>query len=86
MKSFEILLCIATGQRDQALFNMNIDLMMFEADKVIPELLKQSRARYHLKPMVPLRYSDQEICVASHLEQYIENLRTFGKKVFINFV
>ena len=86
MKSFEILLCIATGQRDQALFNMNIDLMMFEADKVIPELLKQSRARYHLKPMVPLRYPDQEICVASHLEQYIKNLRTFGKKVFINFV
>ena len=86
MKSLEIFLCIATGQRDQALFNMNIDLMLFEADEVIPELLKQSRARHHLKPMVPLRYPDEEICVVSHLEQYIENLRTFGKKVFINFV
>ena len=29
-----VLLCITTGQRDQTLFYMNIDLMMFEADKV----------------------------------------------------
>ena len=58
-----ILLCIRTGQRDQSLFYKNIELMMFEADKItvfVPELLKQS-----------LRYPDQEICIVSHLEQYI---------------
>ena len=67
-----------------------IDLMIFEADKVILfilELLKQSRARHHLKPMVLLRYPDQEICVVSHLEQYtssidIEVIRT----VFFYFI
>ena len=53
-----ILLCITTGQRDQTLFNMNIDLMMFEADKVtifVPELLIQSRPGHHLEPMGLLR-------------------------------
>ena len=29
-----ILLCITTGQRDQILFNMNIDFMIFEANKI----------------------------------------------------
>ena len=54
---------------------MNIDLMMFEVDKVttfVPELLKQSRPENHLEPMVLLRYSDQEICAVSDLEQHIE--------------
>ena len=69
-----ILLCIRTGQRDQSLFYKNIELMMFEADKItvfVPELLKQSHPGHHLEPMVFLRYPDQEICIVSHLEQYI---------------
>ena len=55
---------------------------MFEADKVtyfVPELLKQSRPGHHLDPMVLLRYPDQEICVASHLEQYIEKTKDLRK-------
>ena len=86
-----ILLCITTGQRDQTLFYMNIDLMMFEADKVtifVPELLKQSRPGHHLDPMVLLRYPDQEICVVSHLEQYIEKTKDLRKdqNLLISFV
>ena len=53
-----ILLCITTGQRDQTLFFMNIDLIKFEVDKVtifVPELLKQSRPGHHLEPMAILR-------------------------------
>ena len=49
--------------------------MMFEADNVtifVLELLKQSCPGHHLEPMVLLRYPDQEICVVSHFEQYIE--------------
>ena len=70
---------------------MNIDLMIFEADKVIlfiPELLKQSRARHHLKAMVLLRYPDQEICVVSDLEQDAEKPKDLRKdrNLFINFV
>ena len=37
---------------------LNIDIMMFKADKVtifVPELLKQSRSGHHLAPMVLLR-------------------------------
>ena len=48
---------------------------MFEADKVttfILELFKRSCPGHHLEPMVLLRYPDQEICVVSHFEQYIE--------------
>ena len=77
-----ILLCITTGQRDQTLFYMNIDLMKFEEDKVtifVPELLKQSRPGQHLEPMVILRYPDQKICVLSHLEQYIEKTKDLRK-------
>ena len=72
------LLCITTGQRDQLLFYMKKDLMKFEADRVtifVPELFKQSRPGHHLEPMVILRYPDQEICVLSHLEQYIEKTK-----------
>ena len=57
---------------------MNIDLIKFEVDKVtifVPELLKQSRPGHHLEPMAILRYLDQEICVVSHLEQYIEKIK-----------
>ena len=71
-------MCITTGQRDQTLFYMNIGLMMFEADEVtifVLELLKQSRPGHHLEPMVLLRHPDQEICVVSHLEQYIERTK-----------
>ena len=69
---------------------MNIDLM-FEADKVtifVPELLKQSRPGHHLDPMVLLRYPDQEICVVSHLEQYIEKTKDLRKdqNLLISFV
>ena len=41
-----ILLCTTAGQKDQILFNVNIDLMMYEAVKVNifeSEFLKQSR-------------------------------------------
>ena len=86
-----ILLSITTGQRDQTLFYINIDLMMFEADKVtifVPDLLKKSRPGHHLDPMVLLRCSDQEICVVSHLEQYIEKAKDLqiDQKLLINFV
>ena len=77
-----ILLFIITRQRDQTLLFLNIDLMMFEADKVttfVPELLKQSRTGHHLDPMVLLRYPDQEISVVSHLEQYIEKTKDLLK-------
>ena len=53
---------------------MNIDLMMFEADKVtifVSELLKQSHPGHHLEPIVLLRHPDWEICIVSHLEKYI---------------
>ena len=85
-----ILLCIKTGQRDQTLFYMNIDLMIFKGDKVtifFPELLKQSRPGNHLDPMVFLRYPDQEICVVSHLEQYTEKTKDLQKdqNLFISF-
>ena len=85
-----ILLCITTGRRDQALFYMSIDLMMFEVDKVtifVPELLKQSRPG-DLDPMMLLRYPDQEICVVSHLEQHIEKTKDLRKdqNLLISFV
>ena len=70
---------------------MNIDLMIFEADKVtmfVPELLKQSRPGHHPDPMELLRYPDQEICVVSHLEQYIEKTKELPKdqNLMISFV
>ena len=86
-----ILLCITTGQRDQTLFHKNIDLMKLEADKttiLVPELLKQSRPGHHLEPMIILTHPDQEICVESHLEQYIEKTKNLRKdqNLLISFV
>ena len=86
-----ILLCIATGQKDQTLFYMNKDLMMFEAGKVtffVLGLLKQSRPGHYLYPMVLLRYPVQEICVVSYLEQYIEKTKDLREdhNILISFV
>ena len=86
-----ILLCITTGRGDRTVFYMNIGLMMFEADNVtifVPELLKQSRPGHPLEPMVLLSYPDQEICVVSHLEQYIEKTKDHRKdqNLLISFV
>ena len=60
-------------------------------DKVtifILELLKQSRPGHHLEPMVLLRYPDQEICVASHLERYTGKTKDLreDQNLLINFV
>ena len=79
-----ILLCTTTSQRDQTLFYLNIDFKMFDADKItifLPELLKQSRSEHHLAPMVLLRYPNQEICVVSLLEQYIEKTKGLQKSL-----
>ena len=70
---------------------MNIDLMMFEEDKLtifVPKLLKQSRPGHHLDSVVLLRYPDQEISVVSHLEQYIEKSKDLRKdrNLLISFV
>ena len=74
--------CIKTGRREQILLYMNIDSMILEADKAtifVPELLKQLRPVYYLKPMVLLEYPDREICVVSHLEQYTEKTKNLQK-------
>ena len=65
--------------------------MMFEADKVTifaPALLKPSPPVPHLEPMVFLRYPDQDICVVSHLEQYIEKTKDLriDQNLLISFV
>ena len=70
---------------------MNLDLMKFENDKVtifVPELLKQTRQRHHLEPMVLMRYSDTHICALSHLEKYREVRKSIWKsnKLLLSFV
>ena len=54
----------------------------------VPEFMKQSRPRHHLKLMVLSRYPDQEICVVNHLEQYVEKVKDLPKdqNFFISFV
>ena len=55
---------------------------MFKAGKLttfIPKLLKQSCPAHHPEPMVFLRYPSQEICVVSHLEEYIEKTKDLWK-------
>ena len=65
--------------------------MMFEADKVttfVAELLKQWHPGHHLVPIILLRFPDQEICIVSHLEQYIEKTKDLwkGQNLLISFV
>ena len=70
---------------------MNIDLRVFESDKVtifVTELLKQLRSGHHLEPMLLLIYPDQQICAAIHLEQYIEKTKDLQKdqNLLVSFV
>ena len=86
-----ILLCQTTGQRDQKISYMNLDLMKFETDKVtifVPELLKQTHPGHHLESMVLMRHSDTDICALSHLEKYREVTKSIRKsnKLLLSFV
>ena len=83
-----ILLCLATGQRDQKISYMDLDLMKFGTVKVtifVPELLKQARPRYHL---VLMRYTETDICALSHQEKYREVTNSIRKsnKPLLRFV
>ena len=86
-----ILLDLKTGQRDQKISYINLDLMKFETDKVtifVPELLKQMHPGHHLEPMVLMQYSDTDICALSHLEKYREVTNSMRKsnKLLLSFV
>ena len=86
-----ILLCLTTGQRDQTISYMNLDLMKVETDKVtiiVSELLKQTRPGHHLKLMVLMQYSDADICALPHLEKYREVTKSIKKfnKLLLSFV
>ena len=50
-----ILLCLTTGQRDQIISYINLDLMKFKTNKVttfVLEPLNQTRPGLHLESMV----------------------------------
>ena len=89
--SLAILLCLTTGQRDQTISYMNLDLMKFETDKITIfalELLKQTRPGHHLEPMVLMRYSDTDVCALLHYEKYREVTKSIRKsnKLLLRFV
>ena len=86
-----ILLCLTTGQRDQTISYMNLDLMKFETDKVtifVTELFKKTHPVHQLEPMTLMRYSDAKICALSHLEKYRKVTKSIRKsnKLQLSFV
>ena len=85
------MLCLTTGQRDQIISYMNLDLVKFETDKVtmfLIEVPKQTRPEHHLEPIVLMQYIDTDICALSHLEKCREVTKSITKsnKLLPSFV
>ena len=68
------LLCFLTGQRDQSINEIDIDFM-YKDDKqlvfYIPTVLKTTTPRHHLKPLTLLRFTEEPLCVVTHIERYL---------------
>ena len=70
-----IILCLTTGQRDQTIKCLNLDYITISSDKVLlfmPETLKTTRPGHHLPPIELKTFKDSELCVVTHLKQYIK--------------
>ena len=83
----------ATGQRDQSIQFLNLEcLKVFDHRAIlfIPDKLKTVRPGHHLPPLELKAYKDVELCVVSHLRQYIkltENLRKGDdKQLLLSYV
>ena len=73
-----MLIALTSGQRVQTLSVLKTNQMFVYDDRVefnVDSLLKQSRPRYHLKPMVIMKYSNDRLCVVHALESYINKTR-----------
>ena len=85
-----ILLCLTTGQRDQTIKFLNLECLKVFDDRAvlfIPDKLKTTRLGHHLPPLELRAYKDVELCVVSHLRQYIkltENLD--DKQLLLSYV
>ena len=70
-----IILCLTTSQRDQTIKCLNLDYITISSDKVLlfmPETLKTTRPGHHLPPIELKTFKDSELCVVTHLKQYIK--------------
>ena len=74
------LLCLTTGRRDQTVKCLNLDYIKISSDKVVlfvPETLKTTRSGHHLPPIELKTFTDSELCVVTHLTQYIKMTAPF---------
>ena len=88
-----ILLCPTKGQLDQTVKFLNLECLKVIDDKailLIPDKLKTTRPGHHLPPLALKVYKDVELCVLSHLRQYIkltEDLRKGDdKQLLLSYV
>ena len=87
-----ILLCLTSGQRDQAIKYLNIDTSVIDDQGVtffIPNILKTTKPGKHLPPFVIKRYThNPDICTVHHLETYLnktKNLRGDFNEIIISY-
>ena len=80
-------------QRDQTIKFVNLECLKVFDDRAIlfiPDKLKTTRPGHHLPPLELKAYKDVELCVVSHLRQYIkltENLRKGDdKQLLLSYV
>ena len=75
-----ILLRLTTGQRDQTINCLKLDYIEISSDKVVlfvPKTLKTTGSVHHLPTIELNTFKDIELCVVTHLRQYIKMTATF---------
>ena len=88
-----IILCLTTRQHDQTNKFLNLECLKVFDDRAIlfiPDKLKTARPGYYLPRLELKAYKDVELCVVSHLRQYLkltENLRKGDdKQLLLSYV
>ena len=87
------LLCLLSGQRDQALSSLDVRNIVFQSNQVvlfISDLMKTSRPGHHTAPIEIERYEYSKcLCFCSNLEEYMKrtfSLRQMFVRLFISIV
>lgn len=87
-----MILALLTGQRCQTIHKLNIELMQKLPNKyvfTIGEKLKHTRPGTHQKPIELLGYTDRNLCVVQHLDEYLRRtvtLRCDISQLFVSFI
>ncbi|GFN77248.1 reverse transcriptase/ribonuclease h/methyltransferase [Plakobranchus ocellatus] len=86
-----MLLCLLSGQRGETIYKIRVNDISFHDNNcfiVFSSLLKTSNPRRHLQPLELRYFTNERLCVVSHLQHYLavtQDIR-LGDQLFLTYI